>query len=708
MRGLEFLLFSLLSFNLLLSACEEGSRTSGASDGGPSQLEGLYRLLPAEHCATLEAKLKERATLRMESAMRLQHRLKCDLNWEDSGELDGVEGEPMRDLIGTDGAEGELGERESREGAALDHSDTTLQETEVDEADWIKLAGEHLYLLIDNHLEILKIFPIAEARHLSSTFIPGQARGIYVLNNRLLLYTDIIPEQAPPTESIKIHEMYGDCSFSGDCQFSSKAQELEIQIFDVSQPEEPKLVRKSRFNGGYLDSRRIGDVVHSVISFQQREIPDLDYQLSCEASLEEQIEARRVLIQGVEISQLLPWVEDSIYHGEREFEMESLLGDCRSLFFHQHDFGASFLSVVSQRIDQVSPLQSQSILGKPGAVYASSENLFIAIPHYRMNKDNWFSEISEDEATTIHRFQLLKGGHQLEQGTPVCRYLASGVVPGRVIDAYSMHEDADWFHISTNSGVSRPVEQLFDLNSQLLPNLPPVNPSSWSRLSTLKLQGLSLVGYDRLPLETRYIRFQKNYAFLATTERELSIYALGAGDPWFKKQLSLGGELLFAQMWGSSSMLLLTELGPPSEREGAAGQSGEIPTGTSEIGTLGLSLQLFDLQEREFLSEALLPDLSVPLDFSPHSISLFPARGFLSLPVESYEPNQSAQSIFSIYDEQISAPRWIQQSSGQRRALFLEDSVLSVSEGGIWIFDVEELPEQMEVQASGEIFIDLP
>jgi inhibitor of cysteine peptidase len=87
---------------------------------------------------------------------------------------------------------------ESGEGAkfdisASDYSTTNIQVTGVDEADIVKTDGEYIYLVSGNRTIIVKAYPPAQAQVLSEIELEGTVIGIFINEDRLVVFEEETP-----------------------------------------------------------------------------------------------------------------------------------------------------------------------------------------------------------------------------------------------------------------------------------------------------------------------------------------------------------------------------------------------------------------------------------------------------------------------------------------------------------------------------------
>lgn len=60
-------------------------------------------------------------------------------------------------------------------------------------------------------------------------------------------------------------------------ELTGDGRELKITVLDISNLDAPALAREIYFLGSYLNPRRIGDAVHSVVVFPELWIGGLEY-----------------------------------------------------------------------------------------------------------------------------------------------------------------------------------------------------------------------------------------------------------------------------------------------------------------------------------------------------------------------------------------------------------------------------------------------
>lgn len=136
-----------------------------------------------------------------------------------------------------------------------EYSTTNIQVAGVDEADIVKTDGEHIYLIANNNIFILKAYPPEEAQVLSKiTFNDTYPVGIFVSSdgNRLV----VVGSKYSSLPSLQ-YWYY---------PYIPLDIKTFIYAYDISNKTSPLLKRDFTVSGSYFNSRMIGEYVYAVIS----------------------------------------------------------------------------------------------------------------------------------------------------------------------------------------------------------------------------------------------------------------------------------------------------------------------------------------------------------------------------------------------------------------------------------------------------------
>jgi hypothetical protein len=411
--------------------------------------------------------------------------------------------------------------------SATEYSETNVQVLGVDEADFVKNDGTYIYILANGWFRIVDAWPPEEASEISAFNIEGEPKKMFVHDGRAFIYSSL--------DRINQTSYYGDteCTYGYNCDFTGDGRKLKVTVVDISDVTAPRLMREIRFSGAYLNSRRINNAVYSVVISPEPEISGLKFwpdqgddllfcgineQLPSDdeiATMFESLKAEnRERIQSADITEWLPSIKDVHYNVDGiPQENSTLLESCDNFYRSAQKDGKNFLSIISTDSNGVDPLDTTTIMGKPGAVYASHSALYIAARHSQNTMPMpWFfhNETNINEASTLHKFQLVNE-------PPASQYTGSGVVKGRVLNQFSMDEHNGFFRIATTTG-----------------HLP--DPKTHSTISIFEEKSNELVIVGQIdniaPTEDiRSARFMGDKGFVVTFKKTDPLFVFDLSDP---------------------------------------------------------------------------------------------------------------------------------------------------------------------------------
>jgi hypothetical protein len=315
---------------------------------------------------------------------------------------------------------------------ASSRSGTNNQVASVDEADFVKTDGRYIYLTMNGALRIVEAL---NPRVVSVTKVPGRVRELFVEGDRAVIYTS-----------------YGGggqkrCTYGYDCEFTGDGSSTKILVYDVKDRAAPALVRELALSGSLLTARRIGRTVHTVVSDgeAQPELPTWPSGMETCGVKESRArqrfaELRRENERKIRASVSFPVLRE---HGnERPL--------CDQMLRAPLADGDAFTSLVSFDLaDDRAASTTATIQSRPGAVFASADALYLSVVHRRdgdRTPRGWYSfHARTNELSDVHKFAI---GDQPAK----TRYVGSGVVPGRVLNQFSMDEYYGYLRIATTRG----------------------------------------------------------------------------------------------------------------------------------------------------------------------------------------------------------------------------------------------------------------
>ena len=448
-----------------------------------------------------------------------------DTDMDIDGDVDGDS-----DVDGDTDADSDVDSDSDSDGdSADDYSTTNNQVVGVDEADFIKNDGSNIYVLADGRFQILDAWPPTEANRLSATPVEGDPKKLFVHADRAVVYSSM--EQIYSDDPAFQQSWYGgECTYGYDCDFVGDGRELKMSVFDITDLTAPALIRETWFNGSYVSSRRINDSVFSVLAFPSARKPAYDdwpvelapYRWACGDSIpyssseirtlfENLIEINADKIRQIGIDVLFPGMVDRRLVSGQWIESEDLFGECENFYLPVSPESTNIVSFVGMDVTGMDKLSQTTILGRPGAVYASGESMYVASRNYGSTDSySWYYGNVDESSSFVHKFAL-----NLDEARG--EYLGSGVVKGHVLNQFSMDEHNGYLRIATTSG-----------------HVP--NPSVHSTVTVLQevsgeLVPVGIVDNIAPTEDIRSVRFDDNLGFVVTFKKTDPLFVIDLRQP---------------------------------------------------------------------------------------------------------------------------------------------------------------------------------
>ena len=313
-------------------------------------------------------------------------------------------------------------------------SGTNNQVQGVDEADIVKHDGKYVYFAVNGALRIASINP---PKLLSATSIQGQVKELLVEGDRAVVY------------AAQGGNGGNRCTYGYDCQFGGDGSRTIVTVFDLSARQTPKAIRTLEFSGSLIAARRIGNTIHTVVADGDRQGPrystwpgDLEECGVREATVKKRLkqlgEANERLLRDSNPRDGLPTIVD---RGNRQTL-------CQNLTRTPISDGNAFTTIASFDLTQNESVPvTTTIQSRPGAVFVSEEALYLSVTHQKpAQAKGWYGFYGQiDEVSDIHKFRV---GSRPE----ATAYVGSGVVPGHVLNQFSMDEWYGYLRIATTRG----------------------------------------------------------------------------------------------------------------------------------------------------------------------------------------------------------------------------------------------------------------
>lgn len=354
---------------------------------------------------------------------------------------------------------------------AGDYSTTNVQVQGVDEGDIVKTDGNYIYQVNKQRVVIVKASPAKSMKVMSSinytdkNLVPQE---IYLQGNRLVV---IASSQAnfplyKEADGVK-KEIYPSRRLMRN---STKAM-----IYDMTDKGNVKLIREVELEGGYVSSRKIGTSLYLVANDY------VDY----------------YSIQNGETNATPTYMDSRLNVGTVNVGYNSIR-------YFPGAVDPNYMMVAGINIEGLDAANVTTYLGAGQNIYASTENLYVAVTNYsRANSDNTY-----DESTQLYKFAMKDA--QLT-------YLCKGTVPGTVLNQFSMDENGTMFRIATTKGNTWATDENISKNALYI-------------LDSM----LSITGKvdDMAPGEKIYsVRFMGDRAYVVTFKTVDPLFVVDLKDP---------------------------------------------------------------------------------------------------------------------------------------------------------------------------------
>lgn len=281
---------------------------------------------------------------------------------------------------------------------------TNLQETGVDESDVIKTDGQRLFVARSRTVRIVDLVGDDAPTELSSTDFDARIDEMYLTGDTLIVLATRFREYEGPDGG------YGRPEILIWPPFYQHVESVLFRL-DVTDSSAPQIVEEVTLDGTLAASRLIDGRLYLVLTI----VPEIT-------------EEDASTINPPAVDELLPAVTQA--------GASRPLVDWDACWRPDVYGGTNMTAVVSLNADNLSEeLDSVAVVADAGVVYASQEALYITDTDYT-------SESSFRPMTTIHKFTFGDDG--------LVNYAATGVVPGRPLNPFSLSEYEGDLRVATH------------------------------------------------------------------------------------------------------------------------------------------------------------------------------------------------------------------------------------------------------------------
>lgn len=329
---------------------------------------------------------------------------------------------------------------------ASDYSKTNIQVEGVDEADIVKNDGKYVYAISNNTLFVINAFPADQMEIISKVDLNSQLTPIelFIFEDKLVLFSNksnFVRSESPSDTGVqKMASMPYRPYYYG-------SSGVAVFVYDMSDKTELKLDKELYFEGSYVNSRLINNNAYFVINSYPS--------YSCERT--------------DDLCVIPVMINDGV---------ESKVASVSEIGIVPRVTPRSFVTIASVNLNNLD-VEKETFLASTQNIYSSQNNLYLAdnywdgynssgILPYEIEsfvKSIYYPNISTTQKTIVNKFSLNDGK---------VNFVAQGIVPGTILNQFSMDEFEDNFRIATtvenyseSISVSRSNNNLYVLNSDM-------------------------------------------------------------------------------------------------------------------------------------------------------------------------------------------------------------------------------------------------
>lgn len=280
--------------------------------------------------------------------------------------------------------------------SSLSYSSTNIQVAGVDEADIVKADSlGYIYVISGTTVSIAKAYPATDAEVVSKISYANQSLvGLFVSGDRLVVLGS--------KSSTSMSTPYG---------YDLEARTF-VDVYDVSDRSDPKLLNDFVITGNYFDSRMIGEYVYVVAGQPAYLVYDT-------------VILPKIYMNG-RVTEIAP-TEVHYVPGSDEY-------------YQYTTFFALNIHNVSE-----APTYLTLLMGQASNMYVSTENIYVTFQGSNIITQTnfitpWYSYPNAN--TTVYRLRVKANNMTFE---------AKGDVPGQVLNQFSMDEYNGYFRVATST-----------------------------------------------------------------------------------------------------------------------------------------------------------------------------------------------------------------------------------------------------------------
>lgn len=548
------------------------------------------------------------------------------------------------------------------------YSTTNVQEVGVDESDLVKNDGQYIYWLKDRKIHVVQAFPADAMQEVATIDLDAHGDSLYLKDDRLVAISNnwgccwLYEWDSGPVR-LSAASAGDDGTAASDTDIVggpwNDGNQVTVTIINVADPANPIKEQTIELEGQLANSRLIDNKLHLILT----SLPQLPANPTTDA------------LEDMTLEEWLPNYRTTSSAGSTS---SGVIAPWNTYWAPIQGDGYAITTITTLDIsDPDAGLNSTAITANAGSIYASTQAIYVTDTQYDWNS---FTSASRTD-TMIHKLRFTQTGSE---------YAASGLVPGRPLNQYSLGEHDGYLRIAT-------TDDSFD---------PTTGGAQSSGVYVLGEEAgsdeLAIVGKieDIAPGEQIYAaRFLGPRGFLVTFRRVDPLFTLdlsNPADPKIAGELKVPGYSDHIQLLDENHLLTIGK---------------DTMEANGNVWVQGVALSIFDISD---FNNPLLAFKKViggrgtnsEANYNPKAFNYFAPQQALALPIDIYSqtagvwdygqhhfsglmvlrvsPEDGFQELGSIsFFDQASQNGCYLAYYGAGRGVFIGDTVYAVSDVGV-------------------------
>lgn len=553
----------------------------------------------------------------------------------------------------------------ARQDEAPAFSGTNTHESGVDEPDLVKTDGRRIIVVGRG---LLRVVDPATRRVTGQVDLAGSDDAVRYAQLSLLLHGDHALVLVPGVSPLDARpEPVADAPVWPDVNPGSQA--LLVNLSGT-----PKILSRYHTDGFILDARQVGGTARVVI----RSHPRIDFPQNQGGTEAQRIAANRKAIDRTALTDWLPR-----YEVTTTGRTEAGHAPCERLVHPPEYSGSSLLSMLT--FDLAAPAlgsgDAVTVAADGDTVYGTATSLYVASDQrwragvIAAGRRQGSSARPVEPATQIHRFDLTAPGP--------ARYVASGEVPGWLVNQYALSEWQGHLRVATTSGGAGRADERSSSAVYVLR----VPDAAGDSVQALREVG-RVTGLGRNE-QIYAVRFLGDTGYVVTFRRTDPLYRVDLRDPAKPRvtgELKINGYSAYLHQVGDGRLL---GVGQDADAQGRV-------TGT-QVSLFNVS----DPARPVRIAQHRIDGAYSEAEFDPHAFLYWPADRLLVLPLFTPDAMGTEALALRVGDRALDEAGRVRHpvpdtARGEkhtmiRRSLVVGDTLWTVSDAGLLASRVADL-----------------